>query len=76
MRRWLISTVCGKRGQRCLDTSNELCCERRNPFLQLVYVLILGGSYYAYTNGVFALLPTANAPLWHMCVAMLKPLEL
>lgn len=76
VRRWVITTVCGKHGERCLDRTIDLCCERRNPFLQLVYVLILGGSYYAYTGAVFALLPTANAPLWHMCDARLRPLSL
>ena len=65
--RWLVTTACGERGERCMDRTSELCCERRNPALQLVYVAILGVTYHLYARDVFALLPTQHAPAWHMC---------
>ena len=67
VRRWFISSLFGERGERCLDRTSDLLCERRNPVLQLLYVLIVGGSYYVYVNSVFSLLPTAHAPFWHTC---------
>lgn len=63
---YTLVKVCGRRGLSCLTSVESVCCERANPFGQLIYLALLGTCYYAYVEYVFPLLADAGLPTWHV----------
>ncbi|GBF92879.1 hypothetical protein Rsub_05498 [Raphidocelis subcapitata] len=66
---WAVGKVCGARGLGALDAAVVRCCERSNPILQLLYLLVVGTGYAAFWRHVFVLLPNGFASSYHMCAA-------
>ncbi|GMH32784.1 hypothetical protein BSKO_00618 [Bryopsis sp. KO-2023] len=54
---WTISKCCGAKGGKVLLCVEDVFCNRRNPFLQVMYLLIWSGCYYLYCRDVFTMLP-------------------
>ena len=61
--------ACGRPGGACLHATGELCCERSNPAVQLLFVGLLGGCYWLFWSSIFPLLPLPGVPAWHKWVA-------
>lgn len=61
--------ACGRHGGACLHATGELCCERSNPAVQLLFVGLLGGCYWLFWSSIFPLLPLPGVPAWHKWVA-------
>lgn len=64
-RRVVARRACGQRGARALAAAGELCCERSNPAVQLLFAVLFGGCYWGYCRYVFPLLPLPGVPAWH-----------
>ena len=45
--------ACGRRGPACLHAASELCCQRSNPTVQLLFVGLLGGCYWIFWSSIF-----------------------
>ncbi|CAM6016843.1 unnamed protein product [Sphagnum balticum] len=43
----VVGFCCGDRGEQACAKAEDVCCDRPNPFLQLFYLLLLGGCYFA-----------------------------
>jgi hypothetical protein len=66
LRRWVVTKACGTAGLRVLDNLTETCCERRNPTLQIGYLIIWSVGYGLYWEHVFKLLPNVYVGEHHM----------
>lgn len=64
-RRSLARRCCGQRGPALLATVAELCCERSNPAVQVLFLALLGSCLWAYCRFIFPLLPLPGIPSWH-----------
>ncbi|CAD7701821.1 unnamed protein product, partial [Ostreobium quekettii] len=62
---WLVAKCFGRRGERAFEDVADCCCESSNPALQIMYLLIMGGSYYLYLTHLFVLLPSPLAGRYH-----------
>ncbi|KAK9819855.1 hypothetical protein WJX72_003324 [[Myrmecia] bisecta] len=62
---WAVEGTCGKSGKRSLAKVEDVCCNRPNPVLQVLYVALLLAAYYLYSRDIFSLLPLPYAPSWH-----------
>lgn len=63
---WVVEKVGGAAGLNAVDYVLEICCERSNPFLQVVYLVLISGGYYLYWGHVFAMLPNQVVGEEHM----------
>jgi hypothetical protein len=43
----VVGFCCGERGEQACAKAEDVCCDRPNPVLQLFYLLLLGGCYFA-----------------------------
>ncbi|KAK4391816.1 putative protein S-acyltransferase 17 [Sesamum angolense] len=55
--RRFIHFVCGSRGSNALLSVEYYCCDRPNPIIQLLYLLIIGGTYYFIATSSFNYIP-------------------
>ncbi|EPS73376.1 hypothetical protein M569_01378 [Genlisea aurea] len=67
--RRFVNCICGSRGTDALLSVEHYCCDRPNPiiqtsltslsfcYLQLIYVLIIGGTYYLIVDSSFRYIP-------------------
>jgi hypothetical protein len=39
---WIVTKLCGARGERAVDSCSAALCERKTPALQLVYLALVG----------------------------------
>ncbi|KAK1277169.1 putative S-acyltransferase [Acorus gramineus] len=54
---WLVGFVFGSRGKDAFHTVENYCCERPNPILQIIYLAIIGATYYISINSSFKYIP-------------------
>ncbi|KAJ6826303.1 putative protein S-acyltransferase 17 isoform X2 [Iris pallida] len=66
-----VVLVCGPRGRNAFLTVEDYCCERPNPILQLLYLGILGGTYYIISSTSFRYIPGYYVGEWHRYISML-----
>ncbi|GMH13188.1 hypothetical protein Nepgr_015029 [Nepenthes gracilis] len=50
--------VCGSRGTNAILSVEDFCCYRPNPILQIIYLIILGATYYFIVQSSFAYIPS------------------
>ncbi|GAB4855485.1 Probable protein S-acyltransferase 17, variant 2 [Ancistrocladus abbreviatus] len=50
--------VCGSRGANAILSVEYYCCYRPNPILQIIYLAIIGATYYFIVQSSFAYLPS------------------
>ncbi|KAL3825309.1 hypothetical protein ACJIZ3_021338 [Penstemon smallii] len=55
--RRLIHFTCGSRGANALLSVEYFCCDRPNPILQGIYLLIIGATYYFIAVSSFIYIP-------------------
>ncbi|KZV21605.1 putative protein S-acyltransferase 17-like [Dorcoceras hygrometricum] len=55
--RRFIYFACGSRGGNVMLSVEYYCCDRPNPVLQLIYLLIIGGTYYFIAKSSFSYIP-------------------
>ncbi|CAH9094990.1 unnamed protein product [Cuscuta europaea] len=55
--RRLIAAICGRKGSQALLSLEYYCCDRPNPTLQLIYMAILGVTYYIIVQTTFQYIP-------------------
>lgn len=55
--RRFVAAVCGRKGTDALLSVEYYCCDRPNPTLQLIYVAILGVTYYVIVQSSFRYIP-------------------
>ncbi|KAL1563335.1 putative protein S-acyltransferase 17, variant 2 [Salvia divinorum] len=48
---------CGSRGVDALHSAEYYCCDRPNPIIQLIYLLIIGTTYYIIAKSSFIYIP-------------------
>ncbi|GMI84461.1 hypothetical protein like AT3G04970 [Hibiscus trionum] len=52
-----VGVVCGDRGKNVVFSVEYYCCERANPILQIVYLAIIGTTYYIVVKTSFSYIP-------------------
>ncbi|KAL3625311.1 hypothetical protein CASFOL_030765 [Castilleja foliolosa] len=52
-----VHFACGSKGTNALLSVENYCCDRPNPIIQLIYILIVGGTYYLIANSSFVYIP-------------------
>ena len=60
-----LSRAGGGRGADLLRRAGELCCERSNPAVQILFVAMVAGCYAVFYATVFPMLPLPGLPAWH-----------
>ncbi|KAL4444348.1 hypothetical protein ABPG75_012085 [Micractinium tetrahymenae] len=55
----------GRRASSALAVASQLCCERSNPSVQVLFLVLLVGCYTLYFRTVFPMLPLPGLPAWH-----------
>lgn len=55
----------GQRATDLLHSAGELCCERSNPTVQLLFLVLLVGCYWMFVDYIFPMLPLPGTPAWH-----------
>ncbi|XP_051148622.1 probable protein S-acyltransferase 17 [Andrographis paniculata] len=55
--RRFIHIVCGARGSNALLSVEYYCCDRPNPIIQLLYILIIAATYYSIAASSFRYIP-------------------
>ncbi|EFN58137.1 hypothetical protein CHLNCDRAFT_57008 [Chlorella variabilis] len=56
---------CGRRGTALCHSAGELCFERSNPVVQILFVVLLAACYWAAWSYLFPMLPLPGIPAWH-----------
>ncbi|KAJ4719554.1 S-acyltransferase [Melia azedarach] len=49
--------VCGEKGTNAILSVEYFCCDRPNPILQIIYLAIIGTTYYFIAKSSFAYIP-------------------
>ncbi|KAK4748852.1 hypothetical protein SAY87_015438 [Trapa incisa] len=52
-----VGVVCGARGTYAVLSVERYCCDRPNPILQVVYLAIIGVTYYITAKSCFSYIP-------------------
>ncbi|KAJ8769722.1 hypothetical protein K2173_005928 [Erythroxylum novogranatense] len=52
-----VGTVFGNKGTSVIECIEQFCCDRPNPILQIIYLAILGGTYYFVAKSSFSYIP-------------------
>lgn len=60
-----LRRVGGGRAAHLLQRAGELCCERSNPAVQILFMSMLVGCYAVFFATVFPMLPLPGVPAWH-----------
>ncbi|KAL7133202.1 hypothetical protein ABFS83_12G124300 [Erythranthe nasuta] len=55
--RRFVHLACGSRGTDALYSVEYYCCDRPNPIIQVLYLLIIGGTYYFIVQSSFGYIP-------------------
>ncbi|XP_052191737.1 probable protein S-acyltransferase 17 isoform X2 [Diospyros lotus] len=55
--RRIVRRVFGSRGIDAVLSVEYYCCDRPNPILQIIYLAIVGGTYYLVVNSSFSYIP-------------------
>lgn len=55
----------GRHASSALEAASRLCCERSNPTVQILFLVLLAGCYTLYCCTVFPMLPLPGLPAWH-----------
>ncbi|KAI8027681.1 putative protein S-acyltransferase 17 [Camellia lanceoleosa] len=55
--RRIVGVICGSRGTHALLSVEYYCCDRPNPILQIIYLAIIGATYYFIVKSVFSYIP-------------------
>lgn len=63
--RKLALSCCGTRSDEAFDKLYSICCQSRNPAIQILYVTLVSLGYYVYCKEFFGYLPQPYAPKWH-----------
>lgn len=58
--------ACGARGPACLAATEAACCEGSNPAVQILFLVLMGMGWWAYSSYVFPMLPAAGLATWHV----------
>lgn len=65
-----VGFICGERGRLAVASLEHYCCERPNPILQLFYLAILGGTYFAVASTSFQYIPGPYVSAVHRYLGM------
>ncbi|KAL5566181.1 hypothetical protein UlMin_029345 [Ulmus minor] len=52
-----VGIVCGTKGTNAILSVESFCCDRPNPILQVIYLAIIGGTYYCIVKSSFSYIP-------------------
>ncbi|KAF5453941.1 hypothetical protein F2P56_023650 [Juglans regia] len=52
-----VGAVFGSKGTNAMLSVEYFCCDRPNPILQIIYLAIIGGTYYLIANSSFEYIP-------------------
>ncbi|KAJ0014462.1 hypothetical protein Pint_19925 [Pistacia integerrima] len=52
-----VGFVCGEKGTNAILSVEYFCCDRPNPILQIIYLAIIGGTYYFIAKSCFSYIP-------------------
>lgn len=52
-----VGALCGSKGTNAILSVEYYCCDRPNPILQFIYVMIVGGTYYFVVKSCFNYIP-------------------
>lgn len=55
----------GRRATNALEALAQLCCERSNPVVQLLFLTLVMVSFTVFARTVFPMLPLPGVPAWH-----------
>lgn len=55
----------GRHAGPAMEAASQLCCERSNPAVQVLFLVLLVGCYATYFCTVFPMLPLPGLPAWH-----------
>ncbi|THU47468.1 hypothetical protein C4D60_Mb09t15850 [Musa balbisiana] len=66
-----VVAVLGSRGRNCFVTVEHYCCERPNPILQILYLVILGVTYYIIGKSSFRYIPGYYVSELHWYTSMI-----
>ncbi|XP_058223716.1 probable protein S-acyltransferase 17 isoform X2 [Rhododendron vialii] len=55
--RRIVGYVCGSRGTDAVLSIENYCCDRPNPILQIIYLAIIGATYYIIVKTSFMYIP-------------------
>ncbi|URE42065.1 DHHC palmitoyltransferase [Musa troglodytarum] len=66
-----VVAVFGSRGRNCFVTVEHYCCERPNPILQILYLVILGVTYYIIGKSSFRYIPSFYVSELHWYTSMI-----
>lgn len=55
----------GRRAASLLEAALRLCCERSNPAVQILFLVLLVGCYTLFYRTIFPMLPLPGLPAWH-----------
>lgn len=55
----------GRHGTAALERAGQLCCERSNPTVQIIFIVLVVGCYSLFCAYVFPMLPLPGIPAWH-----------
>ncbi|KAL4418925.1 hypothetical protein ABPG77_005219 [Micractinium sp. CCAP 211/92] len=55
----------GRRAASLLEAASRLCCERSNPAVQILFLVLLVGCYTLFYRTIFPMLPLPRLPAWH-----------
>ncbi|KAJ8472029.1 hypothetical protein OPV22_026372 [Ensete ventricosum] len=66
-----VVAVFGTRGRNCFVTVEHYCCERPNPILQILYLVILGVTYYIIGKSSFKYIPGYYVSELHWYTSMI-----
>ncbi|KAL6989604.1 putative protein S-acyltransferase 17 [Sarracenia purpurea var. burkii] len=67
----IIGTVFGSRGSAALRSFEYYCCDRPNPILQIIYLAIIGTTYYIIVKTSFGYIPGYYLSEVHRYASML-----
>ncbi|CAN6451176.1 unnamed protein product [Victoria cruziana] len=69
-----IVAIFGLRGRNCFLAVEHYCCERPNPILQIIYLIIVGVTYFLVIQSSFAYIPGYYVSGFHRYSSLLAVL--
>uniref|UniRef100_A0A1D1Z0A9 S-acyltransferase n=2 Tax=Anthurium amnicola TaxID=1678845 RepID=A0A1D1Z0A9_9ARAE len=66
-----VVVVFGSRGRNAFLVIEHYCCERPNPILQIIYLAIIGTTYFIIAKSSFRYIPGYYVGGWHRHASML-----
>ncbi|MQL73818.1 hypothetical protein Taro_006147 [Colocasia esculenta] len=66
-----VMVVFGSRGRNVFLSVEHYCCDRPNPILQMIYLAIIGVTYFFLVKSSFRYIPGYYVAVWHRYASML-----